>query len=61
MRLVCELFAHWPLLLSLRRRHGRWTARCWLCHADLTLEHGTWTEPAPLPVRQPPKDLETAS
>jgi len=45
MRLFCELFGHWPALLSLRRRHGHWTCRCWLCEASLVRERRGWGEP----------------
>ncbi len=46
MRMLCELFGHWPGFLSLRRREGRWTSRCWLCEAHLVRECGAWDEPS---------------
>lgn len=45
MKMLCELFGHWPALLSLRRSRGRWTCRCWLCEAPLVRERDAWGKP----------------
>jgi hypothetical protein len=44
MKLLCELFGHWPEVVSLRRHGGRWTCRCWLCQATLVREPGAWCD-----------------
>ena len=46
MKLMCDLFGHWPSLFSLRRRDSRWTCRCWLCESRLTRERNGWIAPA---------------
>jgi hypothetical protein len=47
MRLLCELFGHWPGLFSLRRHRGRWTCTCWLCDARLVRGGEGWSNAAP--------------
>ena len=46
MKVLCELFGHWPGLLTLRRREGHWTCRCWLCESRLVHARRTWGEPS---------------
>jgi hypothetical protein len=46
MKVLCELFGHWPGVLTLRRREGHWTCRCWLCETRLVRDGGAWGEPS---------------
>lgn len=46
MKVLCELFGHWPGVLTLRRRERQWTCRCWLCEARLVRGDGVWSEPS---------------
>lgn len=45
MKVLCEVFGHWPGVVSLRRREGRWMCRCWLCETRLVHDRDAWGEP----------------